>query len=187
MMERLNSYIYQCIAGVLCLMSASLAWGDATPEELSGPAFKFVPGAAWQEKAGDLPPPPKEADLLEVPLGVEGFDFTVYLDGTSLVLGQDRVLRYTVILESANGVRNGFREGMRCETGEYRRYAYLDGQGHFDVAGATGWQAISSLGFGRFRTEFFNFHLCNPPVAAWPVETILRRLKYGWSVDDEKS
>jgi hypothetical protein len=46
-----------------------------------------------------------------------------YLDTASLSVGNDGVVRYTLVVEMASGSRNVFYEGIRCNTREYKTYA----------------------------------------------------------------
>lgn len=79
-----------------------------------------------------VPPPryPREADLIpfEVP-GASGFRF--YVDGATLSVRGDHIVRYVLVGRSPGGADNVTFEGMRCATGEFRIYAVGHGDGRW--------------------------------------------------------
>lgn len=95
-------------------------WGKPQfdrPEDIEDPE-------AWKEIMANLPPYPRESDLVEINLPSRGDRFTTFIDGKNLQVGEkDRVVRYTVLIRSPRGVDNVIAEGIRCGTREYRQYA----------------------------------------------------------------
>jgi hypothetical protein len=75
----------------------------------------------WKEQ--DAPPPPvlKTERLIE--LEIPGSVLRFGVDGDSIALGADRVVRYVVVARSASGTVNAMYEGIRCNTGEMKTYA----------------------------------------------------------------
>lgn len=74
------------------------------------------------EEQVTLPRYPREADLLAFDPGVaSGFRFL--LDGSTLSVGRDGIVRYALVARSPQGVDNVSYEGMRCATREFRIYA----------------------------------------------------------------
>ena len=53
-----------------------------------------------------MPAYPEEDRLLEVATSPGGLPFRVYIDPASLVMGDDQVARYTVVIISSSGVWN---------------------------------------------------------------------------------
>jgi len=78
---------------------------------------------AWQEEKSKLPPPPDPAKLLPIEVSVAN-DNRFLVDPASISIGQDGVVRFTVVIESTGGARTVNYEGLRCSTRERRLYAF---------------------------------------------------------------
>ena len=70
-----------------------------------------------------LPAFPKSEDFIEFAVSAAS-DFHFYIDKASISVAKDGVVRYTLIARSPAGVENVSYEGIRCEDGSYRIYAY---------------------------------------------------------------
>lgn len=81
-----------------------------------------VEGRGWKEGEYKLPPPPKAEDLIEFYVSATT-DFQFFVDGQSISVGKDGVVRYTLVARSATGSENVTFEGIRCSAGRYRMYA----------------------------------------------------------------
>jgi hypothetical protein len=85
---------------------------------------------AREFKEADLPLPglPKKEGLIEFFVsGASSFRF--FIDPASLSVGADNVVRYTLVARSASGYENISYEGIRCEAGSYKVFAFgNDGQ-----------------------------------------------------------
>lgn len=81
-------------------------------------------------KEADLPLPalPDKQALIEFFVsGASSFRF--FIDPASLSVGQDHVVRYTLVARSPSGFENISYEGIRCEAGTYKVFAWgNDGQ-----------------------------------------------------------
>ncbi|MGD2073354.1 MAG: CNP1-like family protein [Gammaproteobacteria bacterium] len=136
---------------------------------------KYKEGPAWEEQDVVLPPYPDEDNLIRVELSLNDFPFTFWIDGSSLQVGDDRVVRYTGILRSTTGVDNVFYEGVRCSKKEYQRYAYASG-GSFKRLENSAWRSVRSFGADRYRSVLMQEFLC--PLPGYNREKqILRRIK----------
>ena len=71
----------------------------------------------------DLPAFPLTARLIEFDKG-EGGDFRYFIDRATLSVDKEGVVRYVLVARSSSGVQNVTYEGLRCETAEYRFYAF---------------------------------------------------------------
>ncbi|HET9350328.1 MAG TPA: CNP1-like family protein [Burkholderiales bacterium] len=69
-----------------------------------------------------LPAYPRDRDLIEFSASPTS-DFRYFVDGSSINVGSDGIVRYTLVARSSAGVENVSYEGMRCTTGELRVYA----------------------------------------------------------------
>ena len=73
------------------------------------------------EEQPTAPPAYPRSDTL-IEFGVSGSEFRFYIDGATLSVGSDGIVRYVLVARSPSGVDNVSFEGMRC-AGEYRPYA----------------------------------------------------------------
>jgi len=78
----------------------------------------------FKEGATALPALPRDEDL--IPFSVNGSsEFRFAVDPKSISVGDDNVVRYTVVITSKGGGRNVSYEGIRCDAFERRLYATL--------------------------------------------------------------
>ena len=85
----------------------------------------------FKEGATTLPALPRDEDL--IPFSVNGgSSFRFAVDPKSVSVGDDNVVRFTVVITSSGGGRNVTYEGIRCDAFERRLYATLP-------KGATEW------------------------------------------------
>lgn len=76
----------------------------------------------WVELQTALPEYPKEQDLIEFSVGpTERNRF--YIDGNSITIGTDGVVRYVLVVKTVGGATNTSFEAMRCETRELKMTA----------------------------------------------------------------
>lgn len=76
----------------------------------------------FREAAVKLPPFFREEDLVEFPVAPTT-SFRFYIDRASLSVGDDGVVRYTLVARSPQGAENVSYEGLRCKAGMHRVYA----------------------------------------------------------------
>jgi hypothetical protein len=85
----------------------------------------------FKEGVTTLPALPRDEDL--IPFSVNGSsEFRFAVDPKSISVGDDNVVRFTVVITSKGGGRNVNYEGIRCDSFERRLYATLP-------KGATAW------------------------------------------------
>jgi CNP1-like family len=106
-------------AAALCLVVAS-ACGQ--PEEKSDWEREHEKRLPPSENEVSLPAYPRERDLIEFSAGPTS-EFRYFVDGNSLSVGSDGIVRYTLVARSPAGVENVSYEGMRCTSAELRVYA----------------------------------------------------------------
>ncbi|MCF6281145.1 MAG: CNP1-like family protein [Candidatus Polarisedimenticolaceae bacterium] len=97
--------------------------------------------AVWQEKKRELPALPQEENLLAFDVDEPKRRFNYTIDRTSLVAGEDGVMRFSLVIESMSGVKNSSYEGIRCSTKEYKVYAY-GSNGQFKTVRKPIWRRI---------------------------------------------
>ena len=107
----------------------------------------------------DFPAYPKDENLLVLHIQEPKQRFNYLIDSRSLSVGSDSVIRFTLMAESKQGVRNISYEGIRCATKEYKVYAYGDGRGTLKAVRKPKWQRIKPRPL--YRKELYTTYLCD--------------------------
>jgi hypothetical protein len=111
------------------------------------------------EVAAPLPAYPREANL--IPFNVSSATRNTYfVDADSISVGADNVVRYTVVIEAAGGAKTVSFEGMRCESGERRLYAYGQPDGTWSKARNADWESIKLRSLLSYRKALFEDVFC---------------------------
>lgn len=127
----------------------------------------------WEEGKIKIPPYPKDGDLLEFYVDGANPNFRYYVDESSLSIGEfDKVARYTLVVRSKTGARNVFYEGIRCDTEEYKTYAFGVGKNKMKAMREPRWRPIRNLKHLKHRLDLLNFYLCKPPWPRPPKEAV---------------
>ncbi len=130
----------------------------------------------WSEIKGvGFPPIPKARDLIRVDSESLGTRYEYFIDGSSILLGTDEVIRYTVVLQSDTGVRNVYFEGIRCETREARTYGYATRQGGFKPLASSTWKDVRAVGPFAYRLLLVDKFMCDRD--GWPIDQKKARTK----------
>ena len=141
---------------ILAWQVASAGWGD----------FEYdfdEDKKPWQEVESRLPPYPRAEHLMpfEVSAATRNRHF---LDGASLSVGEDGVVRYTVVVRTPGGAENVSFEGMRCDNGERKLYAFgrSDGKGggEWSRNRHARWEPIQARQATSYHRELFYHYLC---------------------------
>ena len=149
-----------------------------------GPQIPFVEREPWKEQAVELPPYPDGQHYVSVPLQIAGSRLEMSIDEPSLVIGEDGVVRYVMLLRAPGGSENLFYEGIRCSTREWRTYAYGDSAGTWRTVEGGEWAPIRNLGVERYRERLYRYYLCDPAMGTLRRAEMLRRMRYGLPSDD---
>lgn len=167
-----------------CLLALSLSAG-ASDDDIYGESA--TRGVEAPERAGEgevrLPDYPGDTGAIEVPIDLDDFPFTLLIDPGSVSVDNRRDVRYTVILKSNTGASNVAYEAIRCDTGQYRRYAY-GSSGRFKPLGASEWRYIQPRGPEAYRQVLMRYYLCPLP-ARREAETLVARLRRGGPVSPD--
>ena len=88
------------------------------------PAFKdeFESDKPWVEQLTQLPPYPEEKNLMAFDAGAVSSN-QYFVDTTSIKIGEDGVIRFSLVIKSSEGALNISYEGIRCATKERKLYA----------------------------------------------------------------
>jgi hypothetical protein len=132
-------------------LTAYAEWGDFE--------YEFEQDKPWVEVAAQLPAYPKAGNL--IPFNVSSATrHQHFVDAESISVGADKVVRYTVVIEAAGGAKNVSFEGMRCDTGERRLYAYGHPDGSWSKARKAGWEGIKFRSLLSYHKALFEDHFC---------------------------
>jgi hypothetical protein len=116
----------------------------------------------WSEQGFRLPDYPQEADLVAVAVGSPDRAFEYFLDARSLAVGADGVVRYTLVIRSPRGADNVSVEGLRCNEGLVRTYAYGGARGRLNPVPGADWEPIRLSGPYLHHRDLREFYLCHP-------------------------
>ncbi len=143
------------LAVLLSLVAAcSLAISSAVAEEND-----YQSPRQWQEGEVQFPPAPLRENLL--PLYVSAATANrFFIDGSSLSVGADNVIRYVLVVETPEGGRNVTFEGMRCEARERRIYASGHRDGSWSKARKNEWVRIQDAYANRQHAALFLEYFC---------------------------
>ena len=128
--------------------------GSSKPTNKDDSAFVYLMDRKpnWTEnKVDTIPPLPQDANL--VPFTVsQNTPLSFFIDKKSLSVGDDGVIRYTVVVQSPAGARNVNYEGIRCDNFNWRLYASINED-------QTGWDRAVERDFARIETgELNSYH-----------------------------
>ncbi len=121
----------------------------------------------WKEATLELPEMPAERDLIPFRVG-PGASAAFYVDGRSLQLGSDGIVRYTLLVRAAGGAENLSYEGIRCETAERKLYAIGRGASEWVLPRNAEWQRISDNSLNRQHAVLAKEFFC-PPGSVLPT------------------
>jgi hypothetical protein len=157
--------------GVVCALAA-VAAGCARPD----PVTDDLESKPWEIQKTLLPPAPKDGDL--VPFYVGPTPFAYFIDRTSVSVGEDRVVRYTLVGRSSSGGTNVSYEGIRCRTYERRVYAFGRSDGVWSQARNSQWGPIFRLASDP-QTALADDLFCSERGPVRTTEDALRALARG--------
>lgn len=130
----------------------------------------------WKERELALPSWPVAADLIPVEVSAAATT-TFFVDGKSLSLADDGIVRYILVARAAGGAENISYEGIRCETAERKLYAIGRGKGEWGLPRNVAWQRIVDNAFNRQHAVLAKDFFC-PPGSILPTrDEILQSLR----------
>lgn len=127
-------------------------WGDVEEQQ-------------WQEEEAALPPFPQDKDLLEFNVAAVASN-RFLIDGTTIEVGKDGVVRYTLVVKTSGGATNVTREGIHCRAKEYRLYAMGRADGTWAKSRSKDWRRIENKLANRQHLALFQDYFCpnNTPI-----------------------
>jgi len=95
----------------------------------------------FKEEQLNLPAAPEQKNLIAFDPG-RPTTMKFYVDAASVSVGQDQVVRYTLVVTGDEDTRNVMYEGVRCKSDERKTYAYGRRDGTWSLARDPQWEAF---------------------------------------------
>jgi len=139
----------------------------------------------WKEIA--TPPAPAFSKDRAVPLDMpKHVTLTVGIDPDTVLVGEDGVVRYVVIMVNATGSVNAVYEGIRCASGEVKTYARAASSGNWSPVVDPQWKGLNDNLPSKHAFAFARLAACDSLIANTKAE-VLQRLKTGTKPNARKT
>jgi hypothetical protein len=136
------------------------------------------PGKPWTEVEAKMPAYPKESGLIHFYVSAVS-PHRHFVDYPSVTVGEDGVVRYTVVVRTAGGAENVTYEGMRCATGERKLYGFGHANGSWSRNKYARWDVIRARDAMSYQRELFFSYFCAGGMGEPEISRIQRHLKSG--------
>jgi hypothetical protein len=113
----------------------------------------------WKEIEAQLPPRPRPENLLPIYAG-PATRHRFYVDAPSISVGEDGVVRYSLVVKTAGGATNISFEGIRCDTRQQKLYAVGHANGGWTRARDPQWRRIEHQDVNRHHNLLYAEYLC---------------------------
>lgn len=144
-------------------LAALPAWAaDSSDEFVYGPSLEnnFEDNSKpWQEVQALLPAYPKQENLLKFNVS-SATDNSYSIDTASISIADDGVVRYTVVIDSPRGARTVNYEGMRCDPGEFKLYAFGHPDGTWSKNRYAKWEEYKLRSLLSYHKALFEDQFC---------------------------
>lgn len=146
------------------------AWGD----------FVFIPEEKnISERELVLPPYPKPENLLKFDAGTLGAN-QHWLDTQSIQVGEDDIIRYTLVIKTQGGASNISYEGLRCKPAERKLYAYGRENQTWSEAQAPKWQNIDFNSTTSYHKTLHREIFCPEGIGVRNAAEAVKNLRRVW-------
>jgi hypothetical protein len=143
----------------------------------------------WKEDSSNLPQYPLEKNLLPIDGPPTHRDFSYFIDETSITIGHDRVVRYSLVIRSKSGSDNVVYDGIRCTDQYLKNYAY----GAVDKTGKKiymprekpQWKPLQNSGMTAYGPVLATNYFCSRYDLSLKLHEIINNIKYGESTSEE--
>jgi hypothetical protein len=132
----------------------------------------------WKEVEAKLPAYPKAENLLGVDAGA-ATPHKFFLDALSISVGEDGVVRYSLVVKTAGGSTNVSYEGIRCEMRQQKVYAMGHANGTWARARDPQWRRIEYQEINRHHGALYAAVLCHGKEPVRDAREAINALKYG--------
>lgn len=167
--------------GLVLFTAAAVAW---SPLAAAG-ANPLNPQPAPSRYVEPEKKPEQEAEVILPAYPVKGdnwipFETTAvtrnrfFIDRESLLITEDRTIRYALIIESPSGVRNISYEGMRCSSAEVKTYAWGTSEGKWYANKTPQWQPIRVDRLNGQHVTLYERYFCQAATGMRTADDIVR-------------
>jgi hypothetical protein len=125
-----------------------------------------------------LPAPPKAENLLPFEGGAASSN-QFFIDAPSILVGDDGIVRYTLVIKSAGGAENVSYEGMHCDNVEQKYYAFGRRDGTWTNAQNSAWRRIQYKEINRQHGVLYADYFCPDGSPIRSATDAINRFKYG--------
>lgn len=125
-----------------------------------------------------FPPFPKPENLIRFAVSATT-DNRFMIDSESLSIGEDEIVRYTLVIISPSGAENVSYEGMNCSTAERRLYALGRADKTWSKARGDQWKPIRDNTLNRHHAELFTDYFCPVGITIQDADHLRRALRAG--------
>ena len=132
----------------------------------------------WKEIEARIPSYPRDGDLVPFEASAAS-PHRFYVDARSLSVGEDGVVRYTLMIKAAGGATNVTFEGIRCELREHKYYAVGRADGDWVRARNPQWRRIEQQDVNRHHFVLYSDFFCSGKQPHRSVREVLQRLRFG--------
>ena len=171
------------------VMSPVAAYAATEPDAEAGALEAGGDVQEWEflEDIIDLPAFPDFDKLKKIPIDASFGRFDFFIDPASLKVSVNDIVLATIVMTSDRGSRNILFEAYRCDTREYKTYAYGTSDKTFYEIPDPQWQlSLRSKGTTYdFRRELLSTYLCDSRREALSGKEILRLIEHPQFRDDE--
>ena len=161
------------LSGLLMTLPAAAQWKDWDYE-------LDQEKKPWDELQTKLPPYPKPENLLKFDMG-SNTSHSYFVDAASISVGDDGVVRYTLMIKAAGGATNVSFEGIRCDTRQVRVYAFGHPSNQWSRARNAGWRDIEAREINGYHYALHRDYYCwtSSRKETAPLKQIISTLKSG--------
>lgn len=132
----------------------------------------------WKEIEAKLPASPKLDEA--IPLFVSAAtDNEFFVDPKSISVGEDGVVRYTMIVRSPSGALNVSFEGIRCSSHEKKLYAFWRPDGSWSRNKYAKWSRIEFKNLNRQHHMLSDDFFCPGRIMVRDADEAIYALKRG--------
>ena len=125
----------------------------------------------WTESEPQLPAYPKPDNLIRFDAGA-ATPHRFYVDAPSLSVGEDGVVRYTLVVKTAGGATNVTFEGIRCDTREQKLYATGQREDKWVPVRDPQWRYIEHKDFNRHYLALYAEFFCGDTRTTSPKQMV---------------
>ena len=123
-----------------------------------------------------VPPPfPSRARLIEFPVA-EAAGVRFFIDGSTLTVDKNGVVRYVLVAQPAGGSPNVTYEALRCAAAEHRVYAVGQADGTWALSRTT-WQPLRNA--RRWQIALYREYFCPQKAPIRDADEGVRALQAG--------